>query len=262
MTVSNAPPAGSARERHLVSAFVDMADTLVDDFDVVDLLHGLARHCVELLGAAAAGLLLTDQRGGLQVVATSDERARLLELFQLQADEGPCLEAYHTGQIVQVDDLAMAEQRWPAFVREALAEGFRSVQAVPMRLRGNVIGALNLFGAGAGPLAQHDLAIARALADTATIGILQERALRRSEVLTEQLQTALSHRVVIEQAKGLLFHAAHISTGEAFEHLRAYSRNNNVRLSTVAEQLLNGSLPPAAILAETPAQPAGGPSGT
>lgn len=260
--MSHPPPLGSARERQLVSAFVDMADTLVDDYDIVELLHGLARHCVDLLGAAAAGLLLTDQRGGLQVVATSDERARLLELFQLQADEGPCLEAYHTGEIVQVDDLAAAEQRWPAFVPEALAEGFRSVQAVPMRLRGNVIGALNLFGAGSGPLALHDLAVARALADTATIGILQDRALRRSEVLTEQLQTALNHRVVIEQAKGLLFHAAHISTGDAFEHLRAYSRNNNVRLSKVAEQLLDGSLQPATVLAATPSVPAGGPGGT
>lgn len=247
--MSQSPPIGAARERELVSAFVDMADTLVDEYDVVELLHRLARHCVDLLGAAAAGLLLADQRGGIQVIATSDERARLLELFQLQADEGPCLDAYHTGEIVQVDDLTTAAERWPAFVPEALAEGFRSVQAIPMRLRGTVVGALNLFGAGTGPLAPHDLAIARGLADTATIGILHERALRRSEILTEQLQTALNNRIVIEQAKGLLFHAADISTGQAFEHLRAYSRDNNLRLSNVAEQLLSGSIRPATILA-------------
>lgn len=250
--MSQSPPIGAARERELVSAFVNMADTLVDDYDVVELLHVLARRCVDLLGAAAAGILLADQRGGIQVVATSDERARLLELFQLQADEGPCLDAYHTGEIVQVDDLTEAGERWPAFVPEALAEGYHSVQAVPMRLRGTTIGALNLFGAGTGPLAQHDLAIARALADTATIGILHERALRRSEVLTEQLQTALNNRIVIEQAKGLLFHAAHISTGQAFEHLRAYSRDSNVRLSDVAQQLLSGSLQPVTVLAHNP----------
>jgi len=242
--MSDLPPVGVAREQRLVSAFVEMADTLVDDYDVVDVLYRLADHCVTLLGAAAAGLLLADQRGGLQVVATSDERARLLELFQLQADEGPCMDAYRTGEIIQVNDIAAAKGRWPVFVPEALAEGFRSIQAVPMRLRGQVIGALNLFSRDTGPLAQDNLSVARALADTATIGILQERAIRRAEVLTEQLQTALNSRVVIEQAKGLLAHAAGISTGQAFDQLRSYSRDNNVRLSTLAEQVVRGTLPP------------------
>jgi transcriptional regulator with GAF, ATPase, and Fis domain len=245
--VTDAPPVGKAREQQLLSAFVGMADTLIDDYDVVDVLHRLADHCVTLLGAAAAGLLLDDQRGGLQVVATSDERARLLELFQLQADEGPCLDAYRTGEIVQVDDLAAAAERWPVFVPEAVAEGFRSIQAVPMRLRGQTIGALNLFARETGPLGQQDLGVARALADTATIGILQERAIRRSEVLTEQMQGALNSRIVIEQAKGLLAHAAQIPAREAFERLRAYSRKNNVRLSNVAEQLVLGTLAPDAL---------------
>lgn len=241
--MSDSPPAGAAREQELVSAFVDMADTLVDDYDVVDLLHRLADHCVTLLGAAAAGLLLADQRGGLQVMATSSERARLLELFQLQADEGPCLDAYRSGEIIEVVDLAQAQHRWPVFAPEALAEGFRSIQAVPMRLRGKVIGALNLFSRETGPLGQQDLNVARALADTATIGILQERAIRRREVLTEQMQGALTSRIIIEQAKGLLSHAAGISTEDAFEKLRSHSRNNNIRLSDVADQLMRGTLP-------------------
>jgi hypothetical protein len=147
----NTPPAGSAptREQQLVRAFVDMADTLVDDYDVVELLHRLAGYCVSLLGATAAGLLLSDQRGSLQVVAASDERTRLLELLQLQADQGPCLDAYHTGVAVHADNLAAELGRWPVFVPEALAEGYRSVQAIPLRLRRQVIGALNLFGSDA-----------------------------------------------------------------------------------------------------------------
>lgn len=240
--MSDSTTVGAAREQQLISVFVDLADTLVDDYDVVDVLHRLADHCVTILGAAAAGLMLADQRGGLQVVASSDERARLLELFQLQSDEGPCLDAFRTGDIIEVDDLAAAIHRWPSFVPEALAEGFRSMQAVPMRLRGQVIGGLNLFGRQVGPLGRHELAIARALADTATIGILQERAIRRGEVVTEQLQGALSSRISIEQAKGMVAHAAEISTDQAFERLRAYSRNNNVRLSAIAEQLMRGTL--------------------
>ncbi|WP_231104762.1 GAF and ANTAR domain-containing protein [Haloechinothrix halophila] len=240
--MNDSPLEGAVREQRLVSAFVEMADTLVDDYDIVDVLYRLADHCVTLLGAAAAGLLLADQRGSIQVVATSSERARLLELFQLQADEGPCLDAYRTGEVIEVVDLSAAKWRWPVFAPEALAEGFRSIQAVPMRLRGQIIGALNLFGRETGPLSGQDLEVARALADTATIGILQERAIRRGEVLTEQMQGALTSRVIIEQAKGLLSQAATISTEEAFEKLRNYSRNNNVKLSHVAEQLMRGEV--------------------
>lgn len=243
--MSDSSSTGTAREQALVSAFVDMADTLVDDYDVVELLHRLADHCVTLVGADAAGLLLADQRGGLQVMATSDERARLLELFQLQADQGPCMDAYRTGQVIEVNDLSAARDRWPVFVPEALAEGYRSIQAVPMRLRGQVIGALNLFSRGSDPLHEQDLRVVRALADTATIGILQERAVRRGEVLTEQLQSALNSRIVIEQAKGLLAHANQIQSGEAFEQLRAYSRSHNVRFAEVAGMLLSGALQPS-----------------
>lgn len=246
--VTDSSPVGATREHQLVSAFVEMADTLVDDYDVVDILDRLAHHCVDLLGVSAAGLLLGDQRGGLRVMATSDERARLLELFQLQADEGPCLDAYRTGEIIEVEDLSVANARWPVFAPEALAEGYRSIQAVPMRLRGQIVGALNLFSTDTGPLSRRDLLVARALADTATIGILQERAIRRNEVLTEQLQSALTSRVVIEQAKGLLAHSGDIAPGEAFNRLRSFSRSNNIRISQVAEQLMQGALAPDRIL--------------
>jgi transcriptional regulator with GAF, ATPase, and Fis domain len=246
----NTPPAGSAptREQQLVRAFVDMADTLVDDYDVVDLLHRLAGYCVSLLGATAAGLLLSDQRGSLHVVAASDERTRLLELLQLQADQGPCLDAYRTGVPVHTDDLAVERNRWPVFVPEALAEGYRSVQAIPLRLRRQVIGALNLFGRDATLLGQENLDIARALADTATVGILQERAIRHGEVLTEQLQTALTSRVIIEQAKGVLFHAGGIPMDQAFERLRSYCRSHNLQLSVIAEDLARGTRDPRTIL--------------
>lgn len=233
---------GKARERQLVAAFVDMADTLVDDYDVVELLHELARLSVDMLGAAAAGLLLADQRGSIRMVAMSDESPALVELFDVLADEGPCVDAYRTGKVVAVSDLAAAKGRWPAFAPKAVAEGYRSAQAIPLRHRRYVIGALNLLGLGPRPLLDDDVVIAQALADTATIGILQERALRRSEVVTEQLQTALNNRVIIEQAKGFLAHAGQIAPADAFECLRAYSRSNNTRLTRVSQDVLTAAI--------------------
>lgn len=193
-----------------------MADTLVADYDAVEVLHRLVEYCVELLDAAAAGLLLADQRGSLQVLASSTEGIRLLELFHLQTNEGPCMDAYRTGERILVDDLAAASARWPTFAPQAVKDGFASVHALPLRLRGEVIGALNLFGHHTGPLTPADLRVAQALADTATIGIFQERTIRRGEVLTEQLQTALNSRVIIEQAKGVLSHAADPRHGRGF----------------------------------------------
>ncbi|MER6665741.1 GAF and ANTAR domain-containing protein [Amycolatopsis japonica] len=257
--LSDPPQTGSdlTREQRLLGAFVEMADTLVDDYDVVELLHGLAEYCVELLGAVAAGLLLADQRGGLQVVAASNERTRLLELFQLQTKQGPCLEAYHTGEPVHVSDLTATIDRWPAFAPQAIAEGFRSVQAVPLRLRRQVIGALNMFGHDDATMNPDNLRIARALADTATIGILQERAIRHGEVVTEQLQHALTSRVAIEQAKGVLSHAGSIPLEEAFERLRNYARTHSKKLSILAEETARSVVDPRAILTHpyTPRHP-------
>ncbi|MGW0176347.1 GAF and ANTAR domain-containing protein [Rhodococcus sp. NPDC003322] len=248
-------PSSAERETQLLQAFVDMADTLVDDYDVADLLHLLVNHCVNLLGAAAAGLMLSDQRGGLQVLASSTERTRLLELFQLQVDEGPCLEAFGSGETVTAADLSDESARWPRFAPEALKQGFRSVHAVPLRLRKQTIGALNLFGTETGTLSSRDVQVARALADAATIGILQERAIRRAEVLTEQLQTALNNRVTIEQAKGILAQAGDLEMGQAFEVLRDHSRNTGIRLSSIAHDLVTGAVEPAALLAETVRSP-------
>lgn len=246
--MTDVSPTNAQRESRLVDAFVEMADTLVDDYDVADLLHRLTEHCVELLDATAAGLLLSDQRGSLQVLASSTERTRLLELFQLQTNDGPCLECFQTGESVDADDLAAERQRWPAFAPRAVEEGFQSVYAVPMRLRSDVIGALNLFGGQTGRINEPDLRVARALADTATIGILQERGIRQRETLTEQLQTALNHRVTIEQAKGALAHSAGLEMEQAFEVLRSYGRAHSTRLAEIARLLVTGSLEPHELL--------------
>ncbi len=243
-------PSDLERETLLLSTFVQMADTLVDDYDVADVLHELTAACVRLLDAAAAGLMLSDQRGGLQVLASSTEQTRLLELFQIQTDEGPCLDCVRTGRPVLVDDLAAAGSRWPRFVPQALNEGFAAVHAIPMQLRRNTIGALNLFSRIPGAMPQQDVLVARALADTATIGILQERAIRRGEVLTEQLETALNNRITIEQAKGVLAHAGSLDMAQAFNALRSYGRSHSTRLSEIAHQLVSGALHPDAILTE------------
>ncbi len=239
----------AGRERQVIRAFVALADTLVDDYDVADLLHTLVQQCVELLDVAAAGLTLVDERGGLQLLASSTEQARLLELFQLDIDEGPCIECFTTSSPVLVADIAAAAGRWPRFAAEAARDGFASVHAVPLRLRRQTIGALNLFGHSPGELSADDVALAQGLADTATIGILHERAFRQEEILSEQLQTALNSRVIIEQAKGVLAVSGQLSMDAAFTSLRGYARGNNLRLSDVARALADRALAPAVVLA-------------
>jgi GAF domain-containing protein len=227
----------------LATVFVELADTLVDDFDVLDLLHVLATRSVELLGAAAAGLLLTDDGDELRLVVSSTEQAQLMELFQVQNDEGPCLDCYHSGQPVLVPRLEDAQERWPNFARAAKDSGFTSVVALPMRLRGQIIGGLNLFGTGdTPPVRNEDLPTAQALADAATIAIMQGRLARGLDVVNEQLQTALNSRVVIEQAKGALSRHLGISTEEAFEILRSRARSTRRRLSDVAADVAQGDL--------------------
>jgi transcriptional regulator with GAF, ATPase, and Fis domain len=227
-------------EMQLADVFVEMADTLVDDFDVIDFLHVLTERCVQLLSISACGLLLTDQQDNLQVVAASSERTRLLELFQLQTDQGPCVDCYRTGQPVSVVDLASAG-RWPRFTAAAAEVGFVAVHALPMRLRTEVIGALNLFDTKSGALDKDKLRIGQALADIATIGLLQQRAIRRRDVLAEQLQTALNSRVLIEQAKGVLAERMHLDVDEAFTLLRRGARSQNRRLSELAQSIVDGS---------------------
>ena len=231
------------RERALAAAFVELADTLVDDYDVLDFLHGLANQCVGILDVDAAGLMLADAGGVLRVAASSSEQVRVLELFELQNEEGPCLECYSSGAPVTDDDLTGTdESRWPRFGPEAAAAGFRSVLALPLRLRSETIGALNLFRSGTGPLATQDQSLAQAMADVATIGILQERGSRHREVLAQQLQTALSSRVVIEQAKGVVAERLGLHVDQAFDVLREHARSHHEKLSETARRVVSREL--------------------
>jgi GAF domain-containing protein len=230
------------REKTLAETFVLLADTLVDDYDIVDLLDQLVASCVNLLGVTAAGLLLDDQRGNLAVVASSDESTRLLEIFQLQTNEGPCLDCVRMGAAVSSNDLHDDRERWPRFVPAAIDAGFRSVVAVPLRLRDQTIGGLNMFHARPEPIPGDDRRLAQALADVATIGILQRRSTHRTTQLAEQLQHALSSRVAIEQAKGVLAERSNVGMDEAFTALRGYARTHNLKLTEVAVAVVRGEL--------------------
>jgi hypothetical protein len=233
----------------LSDTFIELADTMVADFDVIDFLHLLTDRSVTLLGASAAGVMLADPRGELRVAAASTEEAGLLELFQLQNDQGPCLECFRTGRAVTATDLAGPAPRWPRFAQASAQAGFRTVEALPMRLRDQVIGALNLFRTEPSPLRPADLRIGQAMADVATIGLLHERNVRRSDTVAEQLQAALNSRVVIEQAKGKLAERLSIDMDRAFKMLRDYARNSNQRLTDVARDFVDGAtadFPPAA----------------
>jgi hypothetical protein len=229
------------REEQLIEAFVEAADTLVDDFDVIEFLHTLAERCVQLLDVDAAGLMLADQHGQLHATAASTESAHLLELFELQADAGPCMDAFRTGTQVVNADLRASQERWPRFAEAAQATGFVSVHALPLRLRASIIGALNLFVAHPGALSDTDIRTGQALADVATIGILAQRSVQQAELLSTQLQNALNSRVTIEQAKGVLAERRRITVDAAFALLRAYARNHNLHLSDLARQVADGS---------------------
>lgn len=233
-----------SRER-LAEVFVEVADTLVDDFDLIEFLRTVTARAAELVNLAAVGLLLADAGGQLQFMAASDERTRLLELFQLQHREGPCLDSFTTGIPVVNADLRQASDRWPVFAPHATDLGFRSVHAIPLRLRDQVIGALNLFGTDTGNLGPDDVRVVQALADVATIGLLQEQTIHRAATLTEQLQGALNSRIVIEQAKGALARTHGIDVDQAFELLRRYARNHNRKLVELAQAVLTnpGSVP-------------------
>ncbi len=225
----------------LSETFVELTDTMVADFDMIDFLHVLTDRSVKLLDVSAAGLLLADPRGELRVVAASSETARLLELFQLQNDQGPCLECFRTGQPVWAADLDAQAQRWPRFAAAARQAGFAAVQALPMRLRDQVIGALNLFRASPGAFDPGDVRIGQALADVATISLLHERSLRHSDIMNEQLQSALNSRVVIEQAKGKLAERLGLDMEQAFGLLRDYARSHNLRLADLAQAFIDGT---------------------
>jgi GAF domain-containing protein len=234
----------------MARVFVELADTLVENFDVVDFLQTLTDRCVELLGADASGLMLTDQRGGLQLMTATLERARMLELFELQVQEGPCLDCFNTGDPVTNVDLAQPEagERWPVFTPAALGAGFGATHALPMRLRGRVIGALNMFNDRSVQLSDSDLAVGQAMADVATIGLLHQRNTHEQTILSEQLQTALQSRILIEQAKGALAARTGLSVNEAFHKLRNHARRNNLTLTDVATAVIDQTTPTESLL--------------
>jgi GAF domain-containing protein len=226
----------------LADVFVEVADTLVDEFDLIDFLHNLVDHAVTVSGAASAGLMLADQNDALQFMAASSSDARHLELFQLQHSEGPCLDCYRSHEPVSITDLAQEARRWPDFAPGAVEAGVRSVHAFPMRLRDRVIGALNVFGEEPLPLGPSDVKVVQAMADVATIAILQERAIASAELLTEQLQGALNSRIVIEQAKGVVSRDQGVGVDEAFEALRTHARSHGLRLVDLAHDVVAGTI--------------------
>ncbi len=231
----------------MAAALVELADTLVVDFDIVDFLHRLAVRCVELLDVQAAGVMVSDQRGHLRVMASSSERAHMLELFEIESDEGPCVDCFGTGRPVSDVDLRTGDPRWVDFGRLAGDAGFSAVHALPMRLRDDVIGVLNLFSVRTGSLKADDAFVGQALANVTTIGLLQQRAIHHREVVTEQLQHALNSRVIIEQAKGVLFERLGVDMHTAFAAIRGYARRTNRRLSDVARDVIDDRLDSAAL---------------
>jgi GAF domain-containing protein len=231
----------STREALLADTFLRLADTLVDDFDVIDALTTLSARCVEILGAAATGILVADGHGVLQVMAASSETSTILELFQIQNDEGPCLDSYRNRAPTSHEDLRR-HNPWPRFSRLAVDSGFLSVHAFPMVVRTSVLGTLNLFMAEPTPLAGDDVEVAQALAHAATLTLLQHQAAANSQRLTAQLQGALNSRITIEQAKGVISELAHVDTDEAFLRLHSFARNHNAKLTDVASRVVHRTL--------------------
>jgi GAF domain-containing protein len=239
----------------LARTLVELADTLVDDFDVVDLLMLLADRCVEVLDVQAAGIMLATPDGQLRVMASSSETMRVLELFETQAQEGPCFDCFHTGLAVVNQDLEVDNGRWPRFAEEALGAGFHSAHALPMRLRGSVIGALNLFREGVGQMGPADLEVAQAFADVATIAILQHRATLEAQVLAQQLTHALNSRIILEQAKGMVAERLDLDMERSFATLRNHARRHNLRLIDIAQSVIDGTLDTAQLDASASHQP-------
>jgi hypothetical protein len=249
----------TTRHDLLTRTLVQLADSLVDDFDVVELLTLLAGRCVDVLGVTAAGLMLVAPEGDLRVMASSSEAVRLLELYELQAQEGPCFDCYQTGERQLSPDLTTERERWPQFAPFALDSGFRSAHAFPMHLRGDTLGAVNLFGAEVGAMDDTDVLAAQALSDVATIAILQHRAIIEAHLVNEQLHHALNTRIVIEQAKGMLAERTGDSVEQAFTRLRSYARNNNLLLAAVAQRVIDGDLPTRSLPRPPPPRRRGAP---
>ena len=235
------------REAEIADAFVTMASTLAKGYDVIDLLDELVSVSAQLLDVQSAGLLLADAQGTLHVMAASSAETLELEAVQLQRDDGPCLDCYHAGTPVTVPDLDAEDDRWPRFAPAARAAGFVSVHAVPMRLQARVLGTLGLFGTRVGTLNDADHKLAQALADVASVSLVNEKASDDADLINQQLQHALDSRVAIEQAKGIIAQALSLDMTDAFALLRGYARNNQTPINQVAQALADRSLKATAL---------------
>jgi GAF domain-containing protein len=240
------------REERIVETFVELADTMVDHFDVIEFLHRLVERSLELMDCVEVGLLLANAAGTLQVMASSSERSEALELLQSRNDEGPCFECYRSSRLVFSEELASDTDRWPTFAPAAVQRGINSVHAIPMRVHGRTIGALNLFRAETGRLAERDVPLGQGMADIAAVALIQERAMRETRGVVQQLQGALNSRVLIEQAKGVLAERGRVSVDAAFASIRGYARDHNSRLSDVARDVIDRRLDAAALAELSP----------
>jgi transcriptional regulator with GAF, ATPase, and Fis domain len=241
-----------AREERIVATFVELSSTLIDDFDIVDFLHRLVEGAVELLDRTDGGVLLADPKGRLHVMTSSSERAEELELLQAREQTGPCFDCYGSSEQVFSEDLTRDLERWPSFGQAALDAGICSAHAIPMRVRGRPVGALNLFHEETEQLDTHQAALGQGMADVAAVALMQERAIRETRAVATQLQRALDSRVSIEQAKGVLAERAHISVEDAFAIIRAYARAHNQRLADVAGEVVERHLETQELLALRP----------
>lgn len=232
----------ASREQRISAAFVAVADTLTTDFDVLDLLHTLVEQCTQILDTSAGGLMLMDGNGELQLMTSTSEAADFVEVMQLNASAGPCIECFRTGTAQSVPSIKDLGERWPDFQKAAIGGGFKSAHATPMRLRGQVIGTMNLFSTKRGALSERDAAVAQALTDVATIGILQERMVKEVNTMAEQLHKALDSRVLVEQAKGMIAHSLDMDMDAAFSAIRAYAHANKLTIRAVAEGVSDRSI--------------------
>jgi transcriptional regulator with GAF, ATPase, and Fis domain len=237
------------RERAVIRAFVNLSQELAGGYDVVEMLTRLTTHCADLLDVTSAGLLLADGKGVLHLAASSSERTEHLETFQLQRKQGPCLDSYRYSKVVIVPDLQDEHRRWPEFVRAASVAGFVSVHAMPMLLRDQSIGTLGLFGTSVGRLATDDLDLAQALAHVASLAIVNENAAADRVSVNAQLQRALTSRIVLEQAKGVIAHTGALDMSVAFDVLRRYARDHARKMSDVAAEVVSRELDGAVVLA-------------
>jgi transcriptional regulator with GAF, ATPase, and Fis domain len=245
------------REHQLVETFVTLTDTLVSDYDVVDLLQLLVDNAVELFDASAAGIMLANERQELEVIASTSERSNFIGLMQLDAGEGPCVEAFTTAQTVSVHNPAEMQRRWPRFAAASAALGYASVHSVPLRLRDSTLGSMNLFRETTGALNAQDAVALRALTDVATISALQHRTTEHAALVQTQLQHALDSRVIVEQAKGFLAHTHQIDLDAAFKLLRSYARSHHLRIADTAHDIVNRVITIPAATSNNLGRPAG-----